>query len=534
MNYPMKTVRMMTKTATINNTLIIPDAHAHPAFDNDRFSALGNYIIEFKPEVIVCIGDFADMPSLSSYDVGRRSFEGRRYNNDVKASIDAMQELLAPMQKHNKKANKTRKYNPRMVMCIGNHEDRINRAANDHPELHGTISIDDLKFEEFGWEVYPFNTSVIIDGISYCLASHHKVLTADLRYVPLKDLKLGDPLVGFDEYQKEGKHGRQYKTSIVEKLDIEIAPVYKVLLNNGKSFEVTADHRWLVNKNGSTELVWRHTSELKIGTKLPKLMDEWEQDMSYDAGWLAGIIDGEGHLSKPNCKQGGIQIGVSQNPGIVLDKILSGLDTFGIKHKEHQQTSSSPFGATKCISSRILGTSSDKLKLLGRIRPERLIAKFKPEMLGRVQKQDNSPLVSVEAIVFVGDAEIVKIQTSTKTMIVEGYAHHNCHYFPSGVRGQAISGENIGHKMVKTNHCSSVQGHSHIYSHYEHTRPDGQKLFGLSCGCFTHPKMIEGWNQNTHHLWWRGIIVLEGAGRWPGYYQGIHAITQSKLIDDYL
>ena len=36
--------------------LIIPDAHAEPNYDNDRFTWLGNLIFEEKPDVVVCLG----------------------------------------------------------------------------------------------------------------------------------------------------------------------------------------------------------------------------------------------------------------------------------------------------------------------------------------------------------------------------------------------------------------------------------------------------------------------------------------------
>ena len=48
--------------------LIIPDAHAEPNYDNDRFTWLGNLIFEEKPDVVVCLGDWFDMASLSSHD----------------------------------------------------------------------------------------------------------------------------------------------------------------------------------------------------------------------------------------------------------------------------------------------------------------------------------------------------------------------------------------------------------------------------------------------------------------------------------
>ena len=33
-------------------------------------------------------------------------------------------------------------------MLLGNHEDRIDRTVDDIPELEGTISTDDFKFEK--------------------------------------------------------------------------------------------------------------------------------------------------------------------------------------------------------------------------------------------------------------------------------------------------------------------------------------------------------------------------------------------------
>jgi hypothetical protein len=80
-----------------------------------------------------------------------------------------MEALLEPIETYNRWAAKNHKarYRPRMVLTLGNHENRINRAVNDDPKLDGTISVDDLKYREYGWEVYPFLDVVVIDGIAY-------------------------------------------------------------------------------------------------------------------------------------------------------------------------------------------------------------------------------------------------------------------------------------------------------------------------------------------------------------------------------
>jgi len=78
--------------------LVIPDVQAKPGIDFTYLNNIGKYIVEKKPDVIINIGDFADMPSLSSYDKGKKAFEGRRYLADIKASHEAMEALLTPLR----------------------------------------------------------------------------------------------------------------------------------------------------------------------------------------------------------------------------------------------------------------------------------------------------------------------------------------------------------------------------------------------------------------------------------------------------
>jgi hypothetical protein len=153
---------------------VLPDCQVKPGNSVEYLNKIGRYIVEKQPDVIVNIGDFADMPSLSSYDIGKKSFEGRRYNEDVQASHLAMDALLAPMHEYNDKAKKNGKkqYKPRMVLTCGNHEFRINRVVNGDPKLDGTIGVGDLDYESYGWEVYPFLEVVVIDNIAY---SHYHV-----------------------------------------------------------------------------------------------------------------------------------------------------------------------------------------------------------------------------------------------------------------------------------------------------------------------------------------------------------------------
>lgn len=147
--------------------LFIPDVQAKPGVPMEHLSWIGQYIIEKKPDVIVNIGDFADMHSLCSYDKGTKGFEGRRYKADIIAAKKAMDLLLNPLRAYNKKAAEDHKarYKPRMILTLGNHEERIARVAENTPELDGVIGYSDLPYDE--WEVHDYLKPVIVDGVCY-------------------------------------------------------------------------------------------------------------------------------------------------------------------------------------------------------------------------------------------------------------------------------------------------------------------------------------------------------------------------------
>lgn len=105
------------------NILVIPDVQVKPGVDISHIVACGKYLVEKQPDIIVCLGDFFDFPSLSSYDKGTLSFEGRRLIEDIEAGKLAMHALLEPLRnlQAQQRANKKKVYSPRMVFTLGNH-----------------------------------------------------------------------------------------------------------------------------------------------------------------------------------------------------------------------------------------------------------------------------------------------------------------------------------------------------------------------------------------------------------------------------
>lgn len=154
--------------------LIIPDCQIREGDDTSFLTAIGNYIVKKQPEKIICIGDFADMPSLSSYDVGKKAFEGKRYLKDVIATKKAMAALMEPLISYNERQAqaKHKMYWPEQHLTLGNHEHRIVRAVENDAKLEGMLTTSDLGYEEFGWKVYPFLEVLLLDNIAY---SHYFV-----------------------------------------------------------------------------------------------------------------------------------------------------------------------------------------------------------------------------------------------------------------------------------------------------------------------------------------------------------------------
>ena len=146
------------RAAQSNANVIMGDPHADPDEPNTRFKAANSFLRDRLPSRIICMGDFGDMNSLNSYEKGKKSMEGKRYRKDIAAVIEAQELLLNGIE------------DIPHTMLYGNHENRILRACNEDPKLDGTLSLSDLKFEEFGWETHKYGKVVMIDGVAY---THH-------------------------------------------------------------------------------------------------------------------------------------------------------------------------------------------------------------------------------------------------------------------------------------------------------------------------------------------------------------------------
>ena len=147
--------------------MVIPDTQVAPGTPTYHLEWVGQYILDRRPEVIIHLGDHWDMPSLSSYDKGKRQHEGRRYAKDIAAGNLAWEKLNRPLEDFNANRRKTKhaQWWPERHFLLGNHEERIQRAIDSDAQLEGLMGYHHFKLR--GWTIHGFLEPVWLDGVKY-------------------------------------------------------------------------------------------------------------------------------------------------------------------------------------------------------------------------------------------------------------------------------------------------------------------------------------------------------------------------------
>ena len=249
----------------------------------------------------------------------------------------------------------------------------------------------------------------------FCVTPETKILTGDLRYVEAGALRLGDRVLGFEE-ENVSARGRRFESAEVTDVGRTTLPCVRVRTSDGIEVVVSADHRWLVwSGNG---LRWRRTAQLRLGERICSV-GRWAENEAREAGWLAGVFDGEGSVSGGRGVRSGNRgnaVTVAQKEGPVLNRIRAALTAYGYGYSESERKG--------CVSLYLKGGVTERLRFLGEIRPERLLRQAEKVWggvnVGAAQK------VHVVALEEVGAREVVTLGTSTGTFIAEGLLSHNC------------------------------------------------------------------------------------------------------------
>jgi len=153
----------MTKTVVLYTC-----AHAEPHISNERFSWLGQFLHELKPDYVVDLGDGPDLKSLNSFDTKKpEALVAQSYEADVDCYNDAQERIRWQFKKHKVKR-------PRFYGFEGNHEHRIKRAIEHDPRMEGDkhgISFKHLNTDRWFDEYHEYENSAPAiynyDGVDY-------------------------------------------------------------------------------------------------------------------------------------------------------------------------------------------------------------------------------------------------------------------------------------------------------------------------------------------------------------------------------
>jgi predicted phosphodiesterase len=169
--------------------LVIPDTQIRKGVPVGHIMAASRYAVKHLPDVIVVLGDWWDMPSLSLFNSALDA-DGARIVDDIQAGKDAMEEFMIPIYHEiiRREHNHRKRWKPRLVFCTGNHDPmvRVPRYIESHPVLEGFLQDDTKQFlETMGFEVYGFLEVVNIEGIRF---SHYFQNPHSLKKTPISGM----------------------------------------------------------------------------------------------------------------------------------------------------------------------------------------------------------------------------------------------------------------------------------------------------------------------------------------------------------
>lgn len=262
--------------------------------------------------------------------------------------------------------------------------------------------------------------------VGICLDPDTRVLTKDLRWVRIDDLRAGDRVVSVDENVPGGRgSGRKMREAVVEVKREVIEPAFKLTFEDGRTVIATGPHRFLTLKRGATDTTWRSVSAMRPGDYIRYVATPWDAS-TLDDGWFGGLLDGEGSF-RPR-PEGGAELTLTQVDGPVYQRAAQHVRARGWAFRESVDRrgpgTSSKFG-TQPVHRIHLGRMNELFEILGRTRPTRFVDQAWWQGKDLPGKKSGVAWVKLVSIEPVGTRRMIDIQTSTKTFIAEGLVSHN-------------------------------------------------------------------------------------------------------------
>ena len=193
-------------------------------------------------------------------------------------------DIYSRILKANDKENKTRRYETLIVPAV------TGKGRLTFPTRFDRETLAHLR-ETQGSYIYS------------CTPGETKILMADWSLKPIRDVKVGDEILGFQRYDSvkgrgKGRRHSLKKTKVLNK-NSRMAHVVKITMDSGRWVRCTPEHAWYTGRSDENHRTYKPAT---IGGRLLYVTNTNEYITQSELGdyrYLAGMIDGEG-----SCKSG--------------------------------------------------------------------------------------------------------------------------------------------------------------------------------------------------------------------------------------
>jgi len=282
-----------------------------------------------------------------------------------------------------------------------------------------------------------------------CLDPKTRVLTANLKWIPIQDVTVGMELIAIDEghtaddlkarhtaYMRNRRGGRKVthsknpdrklRTATVVATRFVHEPAFRLTMDNGETLIATAEHKFLGKRPLVNEGRWKTVAEMQVGDEIRIVTKPWDSTPTYEDGWFGGMLDGEGSFRVRPI--GGIEVTVSQVLGDVLNRARTYMESKG--YTFHTDIDKRKAGDTSKLGNQIvvklvLNRINEVFQLMGQTRPSRFTKHRWWEGLGMPGKKSGVAWKKILSIEPLKAQPMIDLQTTTGTFIAEGFVSHN-------------------------------------------------------------------------------------------------------------
>lgn len=276
-----------------------------------------------------------------------------------------------------------------------------------------------------------------------CLESSTRILMADWTQKKIKDVAVGDIVVGI----KTGYGGKSGKRSALAPSRVLVVGsrdchVFRYTFESGKSILATEDHKWWTGRPLTTSDGHKHYNILGLGRHglkfVRRVIDpdagkDLTQEQTRCALWLGGMYDGEGSCSSSS---GSSYVHITQsekhNPEVCA-KLHYVYELLGFDYEVYRRKGEP---CNHILMFRFRGGRKEAFRFLQMCDPVkrwRIARTMFGSSIGYQCRSGKDKLVSVESV---GIKKVHSLTTETGNYIAEGCVSKNCQQLLNPIAGE--------------------------------------------------------------------------------------------------